>query len=474
VSLNIKFKITTLFVLLVTAILLLLSFSVYYFASLERLDAFRKRLKSRANSSAQFFALFGDNDSTRMLMNQFDSALSFALPRKSVIIYDDNNGHVYRYNENEEDSLAPDADVLRSARKQKEYYYSVGDRDAIAIYHTDSTADAGSILNNNFVVIAAAYDEDGWERLGKFKDILIVSFFIGIGTTLIVGYVFSMQLVKPIAQIIHEVKDISSYNLSHQIRAGTGHDELSQLASTFNDLLSRLQESFIIQRRFISNASHELSTPLTSMLSQLEVALQKDRSPEEYRQVMLSIREDVQQMRQLTKSLLEIARTGAEGSIELSEVRIDEVLFKVVASVQKISPDYRVEVHFNDFPEDEKSFLVFGNSDLLYSSLQNIVENGCKYSPDSVSWLTLSFQNDEVIIEVRNKGDVIAEEEIKNIFHPFYRANASADIKGFGLGLALARRIIHLHKGEIHVQSDIATGTVFRIVLPSLKAFTYR
>lgn len=463
---NIKFKITTLFVLLVTAILLLLSFSVYYFASLERTIAYRKRLKGRANSSAQFVSLFGDNDSTRALMNQFDSALAFSLPRKSVIVYDDSNRQLYSYHENPGDSLSLPAAALGEVRVQKEFYFTPGNRDAIAIYHSDST--------KNIVVVAASYDADGWQRLARFKDILVISFFIGIGSTLIVGYVFSMQLVKPITQIIHEVKDISSYNLSHHIKAGTAHDELNQLANTFNELLSRLQESFIIQRRFISNASHELSTPLTSMLSQLEVTLHKDRSPEEYRQVMSSIREDVQQMRQLTKSLLEIARTGAEGSIELTEVRIDEVLLKVVAAVQKISPEYKVELHFNDFPEDEKSFLVFGNSDLLYSSLQNIVENGCKYSPDFISWLTLGFENEEVIVEVRNKGDVIAEEEIKNIFQPFYRAAASSDIKGFGLGLALARRIIHLHKGNITVESDIATGTVFRIALPSVRAFTYR
>lgn len=463
---KIKFKITTLFVLLVTAILLLLSFSVYYFASLERTEAFRKRLQGRATSSAQFFTLFGDNDSTRILMNQFDSALAFALPRKSVSIYDNRNRRLYRFDENAEDSLAVNPELLNEARLQKQYFFSSGDRDAIAVYHSDSS--------KNFVVIAAAYDRDGWERLSNFKDILLLSLFIGIASTLIVGYLFSLQLVKPITQIIHEVKDISSYNLSHQIKAGTGHDELSQLASTFNDLLTRLQESFIIQRRFISNASHELSTPLTSMLSQLEVTLQKDRTPEEYREVMQSIREDVQQMRQLTKSLLEIARTGSEGSIQLSEVRIDEVLFKVVAAVQKISPDYQVEVHFNEFPDDEKSFLVFGNSDLLYSSLQNIVENGCKYSPDHISWLELKFETGYVIVEVRNKGDVIAEEEIKNIFQPFYRATSSPEIKGFGLGLALARRIIHLHKGSIQVQSDITTGTVFTIKLPSVRTFSHQ
>jgi signal transduction histidine kinase len=206
----------------------------------------------------------------------------------------------------------------------------------------------------------------------------------------------------------------------------------------------------------------------------LEVTLHKERSPDEYRQVMQSIHEDVQQMQQLTKSLLEIAKTGSQGTIELHEVRIDEVLFKVMSDVQKISPSYRVELHFGDFPEDEKKFLVFGNTDLLYSSLKNFVENGCKYSPDHLSWVDLSFFEEEVIVQVKNEGDVIAEEEIEHIFQPFYRTNAATHIKGFGLGLALAKRIISLHRGTIKVESDQEKGTVFTIMLPSVKAFATR
>jgi signal transduction histidine kinase len=155
------------------------------------------------------------------------------------------------------------------------------------------------------------------------------------------------------------------------------------------------------------------------------------------------------------------------------EVRIDEVMFKVMGDVQKISPDYKVELHFEDIPEDDREFLVFGNSDLLYSAIKNFVENGCKYSQDHTSWVDLSFQSGQIIIRVKNQGDVIAEEEIEHIFQPFYRTNsASTRTKGFGLGLALAKRIIGLHKGAINVQSDIVAGTVFTIVLPSVKAFS--
>ena len=246
---------------------------------------------------------------------------------------------------------------------------------------------------------------------------------------------------------------------------------MSQLANTFNELLARLQESFAIQRRFISNASHELSTPLTSVSSQVEVVLQKERSAEEYKQVLFSVREDVQQMRQLTKSLLEIAKTGSQGGIELNEVRIDEVLLKIVGDVKKLSASYNVELEFGEFPEDEKDFVVFGNFDLLYIALKNIVENGCKYSPDATSVVDLNFEYHKIFIRVTNRGNVIPEDELPQIFQPFYRGSRTGSSRGFGLGLSLAERIISLHKGTILVQSDPANGTRFTIELPAIKIF---
>jgi signal transduction histidine kinase len=146
-------------------------------------------------------------------------------------------------------------------------------------------------------------------------------------------------------------------------------------------------------------------------------------------------------------------------------------MFKVVSDVKKLNTAYDVELEFGEFPDDEKSCLAYGNADLLYSALKNITENGCKYSPDKRSSVLLHFQNKQVLVEIKNRGDVIAEEEIENIFHPFYRAATAGETKGFGLGLALSKRIIQLHKGSIEVRSDVKTGTVFVITLPSLSTY---
>jgi two-component system, OmpR family, sensor histidine kinase ArlS len=338
----------------------------------------------------------------------------------------------------------------------------VGHREAIAVMYAET--------DEPIVVVVAAYDTDGWTFLRQLKRIFFISLVVGMMISLVAGHFFSWQLLKPVAQIISEVNEISSHNLSKRIKAGALQDELSQLANTFNDLLDRLQEYFAAQRRFISNASHELSTPLTSISSQLEVTMQRNRSTEEYQEVVQSVYEDVVQMRQLTKSLLEIAKTGSEGSIELHEIRIDEVLFKVMGDIRKIHPDYQVELNFSDSDEYESNFLVFGNVDLLYIAIKNIVENGCKYSTDNTARVQLSFNDNSTIIEVHSKGKPIAKEEMDKIFQPFYRSSTSEGKAGFGLGLALAKRIIGLNKGTLMATSNEKEGTTFTIVIPTFQS----
>jgi two-component system sensor histidine kinase ArlS len=457
---KIKHKITLLFTLLVTAILLLLSVFVYYFTKLERNAVFKTRLESRAMNNGQIFAYY--RDSSASILRRIDGSSLAFMPQKSVGIYDYSGKPLYQFNATNADSLIVDPAILEEAREKNVVFFGLGKRDAIAMRHEDP--------GHHFIVVIAAFDEDGWLRLSRQGKILVFSMIIGVFVTFVTGLVFSRQLVKPIIRIIEEVKEISSQNFSHRIETGgNSQDELTRLAATFNELLDRLEESFNIQRRFISNASHELSTPLTSISSQLQVTLQNERTTAEYKEVLQSIQEDVEQMGQLTKSLLEIAKTGTEGGIDLVDVRIDEVLLKVTGDVKKLNNVYRVELNFGEIPEDEKSCLVFGNSDLLYSALKNIIENGCKYSTDHISVVDVLFKHDNIIVEVKNKGNMIERAEVERIFQPFYRSAKDIRIKGFGLGLALAKRIVSLHKGSIEVKTETGEGNAFVITLPSSK-----
>lgn len=453
-----RHKITLLFTLIVTAILLLVSLSVYYFSFLERREIFRKRLNSRANNNAQVFEF--QRDTSRTFLDRINTSSYELLPDKSVEIYSLTGQLLYAYRTKSEFSTGANRERITSAIVNGQEFYRVGKtREALAVHYSEN--------GEGIVVVVAAYDVDGWRQLQQLKHIFFVSMLIGFLISLVAGYLFSKQLVKPVAEMIREVNEISSHNLSKRLRTGETQDELNELAGTFNDLLDRLQEYFTAQRRFISNASHELSTPLTSISSQLEVTLQRNRPTEEYQQVMHSVQEDVVHLSHLTKSLLEIAKTGSEGSIELHEVRIDEVLFKITGDIKKTNSAYQVILDFDESDADESSFLVFGNSDLLYIAIKNIVENGCKYSTDHTASINLSFRNATTIIAVASIGDPIVVEDRERLFQPFYRSSSAEGTAGFGLGLALAQRIVGLHKGRINIDWSDEQGNIFTVHMPS-------
>jgi two-component system, OmpR family, sensor histidine kinase ArlS len=313
----------------------------------------------------------------------------------------------------------------------------------------------------------ATIDEPGWPNLQRLRAVIGFSLIGGMLIAFASGYFFSKLLLRPVKKMADEVNSISAQNLAQRIKTGGTTDEWNYLAETLNELLNRLQESFEIQRRFISSASHELSTPLTSISSQLEVSLQRERSAADYRQVMQSAYQDVRHLSKLTQTLLEFASvSGNAGGIELNLVRIDEVLMRLPGEVTKINKEYRVKFEFDQLPEDEARLLVFGSAELLFTAVKNIVLNACKYSVNRLARITLSIGRADIVIAVEDDGKGIPEDELQNIFQPFYRTADSRSIMGFGLGLPLVNRIVKLHKGHITVQSVVGKGTVFFIHLP--------
>lgn len=457
---SIRYRIAFLFSLLVMLILALVSIAVYYFSVENRYDLFNTRLKKRALYTAKVYSDF--TDSSFSMLKKLDGTATSAFYEKSVSITDYNDKYVYMYADSTGDSIFLDKDLLQNAKISGEYFFTYKNRNAIVLHHVDK--------NSNFIVAFAASDKDGEEYLSGLERILLIALLLSVVVSFCAGLIFARRMIAPIKRITGEVNLITSRNLSQRIKIddNDSKDELTKLAETFNNLLNRLQDSFAIQRRFISNASHELSTPLTSVSSQLEVAMQKNRSQEEYREVISSVYDDVRELQQLTQSLLDIAKAGSQGTIDLTEVRLDEVLFKVVSDIQKQNKEYRAMLNFELFPEDEKRLTVFGNANLLYSAFKNIIENGCKYSGNHKSEVCAAFNNNNISVKVTNHGDVIEDADLQNIFQPFFRADSAQGKPGFGLGLTLSKGILSLHKGTIHAQSSKETGTIFTVVLPNI------
>jgi len=454
-------RITLLFTLLVVGILTLVCSSVYYFSYTNRIKDIQTRLANRAITTGRLLSQGGIFD--QPLIRKIDASTSVAMKDKIVEAYDNDNHRIYWYADSAVDTMHLDTTVLARARASKEsVYFKQQTKDAIAYYYNDGDA--------CFVIVAAAYDEPGNEKLRHLRLVLTLSFIGGILTSIIGGYLFSISLLHPLRRIADEVNEISARNLTRRIRSASGasRDEWYYLADTLNQLLNRLQQSFEIQGRFIANASHELSTPLTSISSQLEVALQRARTPDEYRQIMNSVYQDARQLSKLTQTLLEFARaSGTAAGLEIDLVRIDEILLRLPGEITKANPLFSVTLDFIRLPEAEEELLVFGNEELLFTAIRNIVTNACKYSDDHHAVVRLSVEGKEIRVSVEDRGKGISPEEWENIFQPFYRTEDGHGIPGFGLGLSLARRILQLHKGFISVDSVVGEGSTFFIRLPT-------
>ena len=457
----VKIRITLLFTLLVWAILTLVCLSVYYFSYTNRIKDIQTRLANRAITTGRLLSQGGIFD--QALIRKIDASTSVAMKDKVVEAYDAFDKRIYWYSDVVADTIRTDRPIIDRARAEKSpVYFRRGNKDAIAYYYLDENA--------CFVIIAAAYDEAGNDKLRHLRLVLILSFVGGILISVVGGYLFSISLLRPLRRISDEVNEISARNLTRRIRhaKASQKDEWYYLSDTLNQLLNRLQESFEIQGRFIANASHELSTPLTSISSQLEVSLQRMRSVEEYRQVIQSVYQDTQQLNKLTQTLLEFARaSGTAAGLEIDLIRIDEILLRLPGEISKTNASYSVTLDFDRLPEAEEELLVFGNEELLFTAIKNIVSNACKYSDDHLAIVRLTVQGKEIRISIEDKGRGIGEEEWEKIFQPFYRTEEGHPIPGFGLGLSLARRIIQLHKGWISVDSVIGEGSVFSVRLPT-------
>jgi signal transduction histidine kinase len=430
---------------------------IYYFSYTNRLDNIKTHLTNRTLTTASLLSQPEIFDST--IISKIDATTRniTAITNESIQAYNHLNKRIYTYNDIPADSLQISNDILNEAKSKTTYFFTVGKKEAIACYYSA----------DRVVIIAAAFDAGGRRDLRRIKVILCFCFIGIILIAFISGWFFSKKLLQPIRKIADEVNVISAQSLKLRIKSGTANDEWNYLTKTLNDLLNRLQEGFEIQTRFISSASHELSTPLTSISSQLEVSLQRDRVAEDYRKVMRSVYQDVRHLNKLTQTLLEFAKaSGTAGGIEIELIRIDEILMRLPGEMIKFDEHYSVKLEFDQLPEDAERLVVFGNAELLFTAIKNIVSNACKFSVNGLAKVKLSVEKTTIVISIKDEGKGIAEKDLSNIFQPFFRAEDNHGISGFGVGLPLVHRIIKLHNGQITANSVVGKETTFIIELP--------
>src|SRR5690606_6496328 len=207
-------------------------------------------------------------------------------------------------------------------------------------------------------------------HLVYLRNILLIGIPLASLLALFISIMFSKKVYTPVKQITDRVKEISSENMHLRLSSSNDKDEIGELITTFNNMLDRLETAFETQNNFVSNASHELGTPLTAIIGEAELALNRPRTEEQYKQSLHVILREGERLEHITKSLLSLAQTGFDGKKQQWErVRTDELIFTVKNMIDRLNPKNQVEIDYSMLPEEEDKLCVQGNAQLLQLAL---------------------------------------------------------------------------------------------------------
>jgi len=435
-------------------IILLLSVLIYYFSIQYTFVDFYKRLEIRAVIEAKYNLEVEDE--------------------KASIFKELRELHLEKL-PNEKDYLIEIREGINFEEKAKELnlpvsFFETANQNKSATFRQGKTFYSGikyKHKNTYYLVIASAENYYDTHYLSYLRNVLTGIIPLITLVALAISILFSKKVFSPVKLIINKVAQINTENMHLRLETKSDNDEISELVTTFNNMLDRLETSFESQNNFISNASHELGTPLTVIIGEAEVTLNRERKAEEYQESLKVILDEAEKLKQITQSLLFLAQTGFDGKKQsMGIVRSDQLLWDVKETMDKINPKNQIYIDLSLIPDNPKKLKINGNQPLLLLAFTNIISNACKYSGNKPVKVSIGTSTHEVIIIIQDNGIGIPEAEISHIFNPFFRASNTKNYKGYGIGLSLTRNIVRLHGGRIHIFSKEGEGTTVELGFP--------
>jgi heavy metal sensor kinase len=287
------------------------------------------------------------------------------------------------------------------------------------------------------------------------------------------AYLLARRTLAPLAEMAATVDEITSTNLDRRVRIRNSDDEVGQLAARFNRLLNRLQSSFAQQRRFMSDASHELRTPIAAALTAAQVTLQtQSRGEQEYRDALRMIEEQMLRLRRIVQDMFLLAQADAHSMpLKREALYFDEIISEACRAMDVLCREKGIELHIAPMPEIQSS----GDPGLLRQAIIILVDNARKYTPPGgLIGVSVELRRQSCVLRVSDTGCGIPLNQQNFIFDRFYRVDkgrsrSASDVSGSGagLGLSIARWIAELHRGELRLEnSQPDAGSIFALEIP--------
>jgi len=474
---SLRFKLTLWYVLILG--ILLISFSGFLYITLSR--SLYRDVDNRLRSLAHLIATESGSPSSTFGFGKLDQAVRATLNLRPVgkfIQVLDESGNIGEKSENLKNVQLPiSLQALKNASKGFITFETVS-----TFGNTPLRMMTLPVIENGHmarIIQVASSLEDVEDALRTLFIILVIAVPSALLVASLGGQFLANQALKPVDHITQTARMITSQNLNQRIKSLKVKDEISRLIETFNEMISRLDQSFHQIKQFSSDASHELKTPLTILKGEVEVALRKERTSQDYEQILRSNLEEINRMSKIVDNLLLLARTET-GEIRLfkEEVNLSQIVSEVVTQLTKLAHAKDLQIvatnHHEDIP-------LYGDALRIREMLLNLIENSIKYTEPGGS-ISVSLEKnaphslpgeeegsyDGVKIVVSDTGIGIAKEDQERIFGRFFRVDKarSGEQGGSGLGLSICKWIVEAHQGEISVESELGKGSRFIVRLP--------
>jgi heavy metal sensor kinase len=285
------------------------------------------------------------------------------------------------------------------------------------------------------------------------------------------GYWLAGRATHPLGRIIHTAARLRPSHLDERLPNRRTGDQLDQLSDTINRFLDQIGDYLARNREFVANAAHELRSPLAAIQSSVEVALNSDRSTEEYKNLLYEIVDECSRLGVLVNQLLLLAESDAGGlRVECKEVRLDRLVATSLEMFRGAAEERGIELAAHG----SGPVIVLGESGRLRQVINNLIDNSLKFTPPG-GRVSVEMTTDAVACQARlsvsDTGCGIGAEDLPHIFDRFYRGDKSRlrdnPTCGNGLGLSICRSIIAAHSGDIRVSSVVGRGSQFTVCLPA-------
>ena len=311
------------------------------------------------------------------------------------------------------------------------------------------------------------------ETLDTLAGLLVLVVLVALILSTVGAYLLARAALSPVEAVVGSAREITAGDLSRRLPVANPRDEIGRLATTFNNLLSRLEAAFARreealerQRRFAADASHELRTPLTAISGHArmldEWALEED--PKRAKRSVAAIRRESGRMRGLVESLLALTRGDEGPALDVGRHDLAAVAREAVGTARSTVND-KVSIEYA--PPEHKIEATF-DKDRILQVANILLDNAVKYTPEGGTVaVNLWTENSVAALEVSDTGVGIPEDKLPLVFERFYRADPSRADGGAGLGLSIARQISASHGGDIHVKSTPGKGSTFTLLLPA-------